>query len=285
MVDAHQFLQHIFESVAPVYESQIVPAFGPMAASLVEWIQPRTSEKALDIGTGTGVAARLLAPLVDQVTGVDFAPSMIREARHNAARESISNIRFVEGNVHILNFPDNSFDLVIASFGFNATNPHYSLPEVRRVLKSGGRFFLQEWGGIHLFDTILDDVFAEYAVDDDDAPAELVGLRDFLSEDSLWYKDLQTVTDYEEKLAHYGFTNIYAEESTPVVVRLPVNEFIAYKTVWLPRTAELKAMDTSARRDCLDDLRARYYEYADAQGILAYAPRLFRARAYKPTSG
>lgn len=269
----------IFNSVAPHYEEKIVPVLGQLAADLVKWVTPQPHEIAVDLGTGTGIAARLLAPQVKQSIGVDFVFRMVTLAHQVTTLANLKNGQFLQGNAEALPIQSASVDLVISSFGFNATDPFRVFPEVQRMLKKGGRFCLQEWGGIHPLDTALGDVLQKYAVDDDDAPSDLVALRDFLDEESPWYNELQTEDDYHDLLSEAGFVEIEALEHAPITLSLSVQEFIGYKLSWTARAAELAAMDASSRADCLDTMRQRLYEQVDSSGKLTYNPRLFRVSA------
>ena len=69
--------------------------------------------RVLDVGTGPGFFAILLAQLGYQVTAVDYTAAMLREARHNAAALA-EKIRFLEMNAEALDFPDESFDILIS---------------------------------------------------------------------------------------------------------------------------------------------------------------------------
>ena len=269
----------MFDGVAGLYEERIIRAFAPMAASLIKWIEPQGHEHVLDIGTGTGIAARLIASEVQSVVGIDFSPQMVIIARDMA--NSHSNIQFTQADAHQLPFMSATFDLVVASFGFNATDPRQSLPEAYRVLAPGGRLCFQEWGALHEFDNIISEVFRQYSVDDDDASQDLLAFRDFFAIERPWYEDLQNEEDFVMDLGDYGFQQIWVKEHQPVEVKLTVEEFIQYKTAWTPARVELAAMDRSARGDCVDAMRRRFYEFADTDGILTYAPPLFRIRAVK----
>ncbi|MBI5928929.1 MAG: methyltransferase domain-containing protein [Chloroflexi bacterium] len=272
----HSFsYRKLFDVVAPHYEARIIRAFGPYAASLVEWAAPQPHETFLDIGTGTGIAARLAAAHARQVIGLDFSAPMLQ------ATQPAPHLAFVQGDAHRLPFAANSFDGVLASFGFNATRPQKSLKECYRVLKPGGRSVFQEWGGLHPLDQLVGEVVAPYTVEDDEAPSELIALRDFLDDDRVWHEDLQVEEDYQEFLAELGFINISAREFAPLKLRLSVEDFIDYKTAWTSQLYEFAAMSPTVQRACLAELENRLYRHADEDGILTYDPLMFRVMAYR----
>jgi SAM-dependent methyltransferase len=71
--------------------------------------------KILDLGTGTGIAARALARRFShaEVVGVDLAPAMIEEARRLLPAELGSRVRFDVGDASALSYADGEFDLVV----------------------------------------------------------------------------------------------------------------------------------------------------------------------------
>ena len=69
---------------------------------------------ALDAGCGTGFLTLELAARGHHVIGVDFAPSMIAEARGKAAELGVSSVRFEEADAEQLPIMPSSFDLVIS---------------------------------------------------------------------------------------------------------------------------------------------------------------------------
>ena len=94
---------------------------------------------ALDAGCGTGFLAFELAARGHRVSGVDFAPAMIAEARKKSAARGVS-IRFEEADAEQLPFPPGSFDLVISRHVlWTLPNPEAAIDEWIRVLRRGGR--------------------------------------------------------------------------------------------------------------------------------------------------
>jgi len=78
-------------------------------ANMVGRIQDRL---ILDVGTGTGRAALLMARGGARVTAVDASDQMLEVARQRAAEEH-AQIRFQRGDAHALQFRDREFDVVI----------------------------------------------------------------------------------------------------------------------------------------------------------------------------
>lgn len=95
--------------------------------------------KILDVGTGPGIVAFLLAELGHDVTGMDLSEEMLRNARENAARFDLP-VEFKQGDAENLPFEDKSFDAVVNRHVlWTLPNPGKAIAEWRRVLKPGGK--------------------------------------------------------------------------------------------------------------------------------------------------
>jgi ubiquinone/menaquinone biosynthesis C-methylase UbiE len=95
--------------------------------------------EALDAGCGTGFLSFELAARGHRVTGVDFAPAMLAEARRKAAQQHYS-VRFEEADAEHLPFSPHSFDLAISRhLLWTLPHPEAAIDEWIRVLRPGGR--------------------------------------------------------------------------------------------------------------------------------------------------
>ncbi|MDA7430532.1 methyltransferase domain-containing protein [Primorskyibacter aestuariivivens] len=111
----------------------------------VQKLCPAPGEKVLDLGTGTGWAARLVAGLGADVTGLDMSEPMIRAARELSAHLE-TRLRFRKGAAEALPFDDATFDGVISTYGVMfASQPDRAISEMARVLRPGGRMALTTW--------------------------------------------------------------------------------------------------------------------------------------------
>ena len=109
--------------------------------------------KILDVGTGPGFFAILLARAGYDVTAVDYTEAMLAEAKKNAG-EVAEKIHFQRMDAQRLDFPDGYFDVVISrNLTWNLECPEQAYAEWMRVLKEGGRLlnFDANWYH-HLFD-------------------------------------------------------------------------------------------------------------------------------------
>lgn len=130
-----------FDRLAGVWESRRGPeALAPLVAALERVPAARA---ALDLGTGTGKAARLLAQRYPEasVVGVDIASAMIEQARALLPAELEGRVRFEVADASALPYPDGSFDVAVL---LNAI-PFF--PELARVTAPGGSVVFAFYSG------------------------------------------------------------------------------------------------------------------------------------------
>lgn len=97
-----------------------------------------TPLNVLDIGTGTGFFAILMAHLGHRVTGIDLTPAMLEEASAMASGLGL-DIDFRQMDAQQLAFPDGTFDVVLSrNLTWTLPEPEKAYAEWYRVLKPGG---------------------------------------------------------------------------------------------------------------------------------------------------
>ena len=117
-------------------------AYAEVLQRVTEAAAPPVGAKVLDIGTGTGALAFLIARAAPgaQVIGIDPTSAMLERATKNAERVGLrGRIEFRQAKAEALPFADGTFDLVVSNFAMHHTQVRQSLPEIARVLRPGGR--------------------------------------------------------------------------------------------------------------------------------------------------
>ena len=106
---------------------------------LIEALDLRSTERVLDVATGSGNAALAAARCGCAVVGLDYVPTLLERARRRAEAEGLE-AEFVEGDAEALPFDDGSFDVVSSVFGaMFAPNQEQTANELARVCRPGGR--------------------------------------------------------------------------------------------------------------------------------------------------
>jgi SAM-dependent methyltransferase len=108
-------------------------------------MNPRRSDRILDLATGTGWTSRVIARRGATVTGVDIAAGLLESAERQAEAELLP-IDYLQGDAEHLPFDDTSFDAIVSTFGVMfASRPEAAAKELARVCRPGGRIALTTW--------------------------------------------------------------------------------------------------------------------------------------------
>jgi ubiquinone/menaquinone biosynthesis C-methylase UbiE len=107
----------------------------------------RKKDVALDAGCGNGYSTNQYAKRVRQIMGIDYIPEFITEAKRLYGKKR-KNLKFAEGNILDIDFPDHAFDVVLCERTLinlaHWTEQKQGLSEMRRVLKKNGLLILVE---------------------------------------------------------------------------------------------------------------------------------------------
>ncbi len=129
-------LRDRFDDLAPTWETRIGPHhLGALQLALEDLPTPR---RVLDLGTGTGIAAKALAERYAEaeVVGIDLSPRMLEEADARLPDELRGRVRYEVGDAAALPFEDGAFELVTLA------NMIPFFAELSRVTAPGGHVVL-----------------------------------------------------------------------------------------------------------------------------------------------
>ena len=128
---------------APSYDAWIGTITRGAIGPLLDAARVARGTRLLDIACGPGYGAGLAAARGAEARGVDFAPSMVAEARR-----AYPGAAFDEGDAAALPYADAAFDAAICGFGLlHMADPDGAIAEAHRVLAPGGRYAFTVWAG------------------------------------------------------------------------------------------------------------------------------------------
>lgn len=178
--------------------------------------------RILDIGTGPGFLAILMARLGHHVTAIDSSTGMIQEARRNAAEYHVS-VDFQTGDAQALPFLPAAFDVVLSrNLTWNLPDAGTAYRDWHRVLRDGGLLlnFDSNYGPVQFTSTAEDEKNIHHDVDSD-LIRECEALKDALSIS----RECRPVWDMY-RLMDIGFTDCRCcEDIRPMVHTSPVMQY------------------------------------------------------------
>ena len=157
----------MFHALAPVYDQSGVAFFRPIAAGLVDRLDPRPGERAADLGCGRGAVTLLLADAVGpdgHVEALDAAPAMVELTA--AATADLDHVTVAPGDARTPDLEPAAYDVVASSLVlFFLPDPAAAVSAWARLLRPAGRLGVttfRPWAGAW---RELEDLLVSYAGD------------------------------------------------------------------------------------------------------------------------
>lgn len=134
--------------------ARIGALFAPISEELVAALDAElglAGRAVLDAATGTGNTALALARAGATVHAFDLTPELLTIAEQRATSAGLP-VSFREGDLLAIPFPDDSFDVVVSTFGaFTADDHRRTAAELVRVCRPGGLVVSTAWADAGLF--------------------------------------------------------------------------------------------------------------------------------------
>lgn len=233
-------VRRAFERSAATYDGSDALHF-EVGRRLLEHLDPvrLDPKRILDLGAGTGVLAGELARRYrsSEVVALDFAFSMLREARRRAPRW-FSRQRFVCAQAEQIPLPSSSVDLVWSNLALEwMSDPDRVLAELARVLRDGGLVMLSTLGPDTLGE--LREAWAE--VDD------VTHVHGFMD-----------MHDLGDALVRAGFSDVVVDAERPTVLYRDLGQLARELKQMGASNAAAGARLALTGRGRLDAVRERY---------------------------
>lgn len=136
-IEAHE--SKIYSEFAPLYDKVFGKIFYSRLERVIENLDIPPGAKVLEVGAGTGTSFPAY-PTHCKVVGIDLAPDMLARARQKIEDNSWEHLSVLEMNALDLEFPDNTFDYVMAFHVVTVVpDPVRMIAEAKRVCKPGGK--------------------------------------------------------------------------------------------------------------------------------------------------
>jgi ubiquinone/menaquinone biosynthesis C-methylase UbiE len=134
-----------FNTVSTGYDNRALRFFSESAKYMAGYLDAPDIRRVLDVATGTGNLALEIARTFPgaQVTGIDFSPGMLAQARAKAEAGNIPNVEFLEMDMHEITLLDGHFDAAVCAFGlFFAEDMTKLLRHIADKIRPCGRIII-----------------------------------------------------------------------------------------------------------------------------------------------
>ena len=139
-IEAHE--SKLYSVFAPFYDRFFGKIFYSRLRYVIESLNIPRSARVLEVGAGTGVSFPAY-PSHCEVVGIDLAPDMLARAQDKIQEHGWSHLKVIEMDAMNLEFPDDSFDYVMAFHVVTVVpDPIRMIREAKRVCKPGGKIVI-----------------------------------------------------------------------------------------------------------------------------------------------
>ncbi|MEI8188107.1 MAG: methyltransferase domain-containing protein [candidate division NC10 bacterium] len=138
----YETINRAYAILSPVYDFLFDKIFYPGRVAAVDLLEIQPGNRVLEVGVGTGLNLPLYSRDCN-VTGIDISKEMLRKAEERVLTLGMVNTKLMVMDCAKLDFPDDSFDRVIATYVISAVpDPVKTLLEMRRVCKPSGHLVI-----------------------------------------------------------------------------------------------------------------------------------------------
>jgi len=135
-------IKRAYAFLCPVYDVLFNRIFHPGRVAAINLLEIKPGDRVLEVGIGTGLNLPLY-PRDCVVTGIDISSEMLQKARLRSKELGLSGVTLALMDASNLEYPDNTFDHVLATYVISAVpDPVKTLLEMRRVCKPEGHLVI-----------------------------------------------------------------------------------------------------------------------------------------------
>ncbi|MGF1504549.1 MAG: class I SAM-dependent methyltransferase [Chloroflexi bacterium] len=255
------------EAAVRYEEILVANILGPFAKALVDWATIEESSTVIDVGCGTGAAARFAASKAGKVIGVDVNTEMLNVAQSLPEVDG-APIEWRRESAYDLSSADDSADVVLCAQTLQfLKEPVNALTEMRRVAKPGGAVYISLWTDIE-----QSPYFA----------ALVRAVAHHISEDTAaGLGSAFNLTELDTILAHCassGFEGPAASVAEITLLLPPLQEFVPKHIRATPMGIAYDAAEPATQQAIVDELVDKLAAYETSTGAaIPFRSHLVRA--------
>jgi len=132
------YTEKVYDACSSVYDFVFGKVFQNGRVKAPELLELFPNAKLLEVGIGTGLSLPLLDKNIE-ITGIDLSAKMLEKAKVRVKKLGMDNVELMKMDATVLDFPDNSFDRVLAAYFISTVpDPVRVVQELKRVCRPGG---------------------------------------------------------------------------------------------------------------------------------------------------